>query len=137
MKAMDRHLNRPSDRWIAGILSAIFFCLVVALGGPGGSLRVAAPSALPPIPYSGGADVSHQPSTRFLVNPDRHVVVSASKSDKGWAPGHGDGPDPAIPSAGIALPEYATEMHFVAVVQHALNGDETRGYNARAPPALI
>jgi hypothetical protein len=82
-------------------------------------------------------DVSHQPSTRFLVDPSRHVVVSASKSDKGWTLGHGGGPDPAILPEEIAPSEYVAEKHFVAVVQHTLNGEETRSYNARAPPTLI
>ncbi|WP_157173573.1 hypothetical protein [Pseudaminobacter salicylatoxidans] len=134
---MYRRLNHPSDLWIAGILSAIFFCLVVAVGGSGGSWRVATPNVVPPIPYSGGMDVSHQPSTRFLVNPNRHVVVSASKSDKGLGLDHGGGPDPAILPDEIALPENFSEKQFVAVVQHALNINETSGYHARAPPALI
>jgi len=134
---MYRRLSQSSDRWIAGILSAIFFCLVVALGGSGGSLRGATPNLVPPIPYSGGTDVSHRPSTPFLVDPNRHAVVSVSKSDKGWAPGHGGGPDPAILPEAIALPESGAEKHVVAVAQHALNGDGARGYNARAPPTLI
>ena len=134
---MYRRPNQPGDRWIAGILSAIVFCLVVALGGSGGSLRAATPNVVQPIPSSGGMDVSHQPSPRFLVNPNRHAVVSASKSDKGWVPAHGGGPDPAILPEATAPREYVAERLFVAVVQNALNGNETRAYNARAPPALI
>jgi hypothetical protein len=82
-------------------------------------------------------DVSHQSSTRFLVNPHRLVGVSASKSDKGLGLDHGGGPDSGILSGEIALPENVSEKQFVTVVQHALNGNETSGYNARAPPALI
>lgn len=134
---MYRRLNHPSDLWIAGILSAVFFCLVVALGGSGGSSRVATPNVFPPIPYSGGMDVSHQPSTRFLVNSNRHIVVSASQSDKGAGLGYGGGPDHAILPDEIQLPEHFAEKHFSAAVWHALTGDESRGYNARAPPALI
>ena len=133
---MYRRLHQPGDRWLAGILSAIFLCLVLALGGSAASLRAAAPTGVSPAPVSGRMDGSHQPSTRFLADPHRPVVVSAAKSDKGWAPGHGDGADPAILPEAIALPRYPAERRFVAAIRHAPNGREPRGYNARAPPAL-
>lgn len=123
---MYRRLNTPSDLWIAGILSAIFFCLVVAMGGSGGSWRVATPNVAPSIPYSGGMDVSPRPS-----------ILLASKSDKVLGLDHGGGSDPAILPDETALPENVSGKRFVAVAQHAPSGNETSGYNARAPPALI
>jgi len=134
---MDKRLNHPGNLRIAGLLSAIFFCLVVALGGSGGSWRVATPDVVPSIPYSGETDVSHRPSTLFLVNPNRQAVVSASKSDKGLGLDHGGAPHPAIAPDEITLPEYLSEKQFATAVQQALNGTETSGYNARAPPTLI
>jgi hypothetical protein len=129
---MYRRPNRLGNLWIAGILSAIFFCLMVAGGG---SWRIVNSNVVSPMPYSGGTDVSHQPSTRFLVSPDRHVVVSTS-SDKILGLDHGGSPGSAILPDEAALPD-VTERPFVSGVQHALSGNGNSGYNARAPPALI
>lgn len=134
---MNGRLNHRGDLWLAGILSAIAFCLVVALGGSGGPWRAAAANIVTPVPHSGGMDVSHQPSTRFLLNSGRQVVVSVSKSDKGLAPDLGWDPHSALPPGETELLEYTPEKPFVSLVQHALKGKETSGYNARAPPALI
>ena len=133
---MYRRLNHSSNLWIAAILSAILFCLVVAAGGSGGPWRVTTPNAVPPIPHSGGTDVSHQQSTRYLINPDRHVVASTS-SDKKQGLDYGSGPDPAVLRGGVTLPGTVSEKQFVSVAQRALNGNEISGYNARAPPVLI
>lgn len=134
---MNRRLNHRGDLWLAGILSAIAFCLVVALGGSGGSWRAGTTYVVGPIPHSGGMDVSHQPSIRFLLNPGRKVIVSASKSDKGLAPDLGWDPHSALPPSETALLEYTREKPFVSLVRRALNGEQASGYNARAPPALI
>lgn len=134
---MYRRLNRRGDSWVAGILSAIFFCLVVALGGSGGSSRVATANVVSPTPHSGGMELSHQPSTRFLLTPASHAVASASKSDKGLGLDHGGDSGSAILPDEVAPFEHFSEKQFVAVVQYAPNGDENNGYNARAPPALI
>ena len=134
---MHRRLNRRGDSWVAGILSAIFFCLVVALGGLGGSSQVATANVVSPTPQSGGMDLSHQPSTRFLLTPASHAVASASKSNKGLGLGHSGDSGSAILPGELAPLEHFSEKQFVTVVQHAPSGDGNNGYNARAPPALI
>jgi hypothetical protein len=134
---MHRRSNSPGHRWIAGIVSAILFWLVAAAGGPGAASPFAAANAAPPIPHSGGMDGSQPPSTRYLVNPNRHAVVSAAKADEGLGLGHGGGPDPAILPDATALAETAAARPFVAVARHAPRHHAASGYNARAPPALI
>jgi hypothetical protein len=134
---MHRRSSPPGNLWIAGILSAIFFCLALAFGGSGGSWQIATPNGVPPARSSGGSDVSHQSSTRFLANSNRHAVLPAPKGDKGLGLDHGGGLDPAILPGEVVLPASFSEKQFITVVQHEPNGGATSDYNARAPPALI
>lgn len=134
---MHRRLNHPAQLWIAGLLSAIFFCLVVAFGGSAGSWRAGSANIVPAAPHSGGMDGSHQPSARFLVSPNRHAVLSLSESDKGPGLDLGGDPGSATVPYETARLEQLSDKPFFTAARQARRPDGTSGYSARAPPALI
>lgn len=135
-KSMSRRVSRPGELWIVGIVSAILLCLGVAADGVGGSPQSVASGAGWSTSNSGGLDVSHKPSSRFILTSNRQVLVAAKPDEKSGSD-HPGGADPAILPDDLALSRLSVERLADATAECPPRTAIAKGYHARGPPALI
>lgn len=107
----------------------------MALGGAGGPLQLAAPNSTSSTPTPGGMDAVDQASVPALYK--RTAAVVASKLDRATDWSQLGGPDHAILSQELSVPDNVGAWHYVGFAQSALSSDEVRRYDPRGPPALI